>query len=401
MFGIRLQAGAVLQHLCNDSGRRGTGALASAANHDVVFTIDPAASIFGFSGTNSVYGDYVPQLPGSNESPVTGHFLVSFDPTTNTPTTIQLIGSDGYYQPTTPLTMQTSTPGITFDYTGLTWDFDSPVIPGAGGSFTADTTHFTVSEGVRNYTYAGGGGGVDPVAPYDDQVTTGTWQLSEIGAGSGNWQLSVSGYYASSLSWPSPYGSGSVHFALDATSYAQFGTDNIAELAPTDTSASVLGGAATPGGVSINLPGPTDGGTFTAQQIPDTSGLSQAAVTAAETNPVFAASTADLSVNPQIWTVDYTGLVGGQTATLVFHYDPALLPVGLDESQLGIWHFNGTDWDFGGTVNTLDHTIAFDTTSFSPFVLGVSVPEPGTLVLAAMGAAALGVVARRRRYRQD
>ncbi len=101
-------------------------------------------------------------------------------------------------------------------------------------------------------------------------------------------------------------------------------------------------------------------------------------------NPIFAASTADLSVHPQIWDVEYTGLQKGQDATLVFHYDPSLLPAGTDQSQLGIWHFNTTAnaWQFGGTVNTTDHTITFVTGSFSPFELGVkTVPEPATIVL--------------------
>ena len=152
--------------------------------------------------------------------------------------------------------------------------------------------------------------------------------------------------------------------------------------------------------MSINLPGPTSGGTFTAQQIPNPSGLSQLAITAGQNNPVFAASTGDLSVNPQIWTVEYTGLQTGQTASLVFHYDPTLLPAGTDESKLGMWHFNGTTWDFGGTVNATDHTITFVTSSFSPFELGISVPEPSTFMLAGLGVAGLGFAAVRKKLRR-
>ncbi len=363
--------------------------VASAATQNVVFTINPAGSNFSYSGTNNVYGSYVPQSPGSDMSSVTGHFVVNFDPTTNSPTSIQLIGNDGYYEQTTPLAVQTATPGIVYDYSGLSWDFSSPVLNGVGGSFAADTTNFNVAAGTLNASFSDGTSGSSPVAPYANHVTAGTWQLTEVGAGTGNWQLSIAGHFTTSLGWKAPYGNGEHTFTLNATSTAHFGADNIATLSPADVVASVLGGASTPGGVSINLPGASSGGTFTAQLIPNETGLSQLAIAAAQNNPVFAASTADLAANPQIWTVDYTGLLPGQVATLIFHYDPALLPGGIDESQLGIWHFNGTTWDFGGTVNTTDHTVTFDTTNFSPFELGVSVPEPSTIVLAGIGLLAL------------
>ena len=153
--------------------------------------------------------------------------------------------------------------------------------------------------------------------------------------------------------------------------------------------------------MSINFGSPTNGGTFTAQQIPNATGLSQQAIAAAQNNPIFAASTGDLSVNPQIWSVDYTGLQTGQSATLVFHYDPSLLPAGTDQSTLGIWHFDkiANAWVFGGTVDTTDHTISFTTSSFSPFELGVkATPEPATIVLFGLGLAALAAARLRRRH---
>ncbi len=399
MFGIRLQSGRFCGCVAATLVSAWMACGASAATQDVVFTIDPAASSFSLSGSNNVYGNYVPQAQGSDVSSVTGHFLVRFDPTTNAPATIQFIGNDGYYEQTTPLALKTSTPGVSFNYSNLSWDFSSPILTGSGGTFPANTTHFDVTGGTGHADFSDGSTTTYPIAPYDDHVTTGNWQLTEQGAGTGNWQLSVSGTYVTTLGWRNPYGSGPETFTLNATSTAHFGAGNIATLAPTDTSASVLGGASTPGGVSITLPGPSNGGTLTAQQIPNPSGLSQAAITAGESNPVFAASTGDLSVNPQIWTVEYTGLLAGQTATLVFHYDTSLLPVGTDESKLGIWHYNGSTWDFGGTVNTLDHTITFDTTSFSPFVLGLAVPEPSTFVLAGLGIVGLAGMALRKKYR--
>ena len=125
-------------------------------------------------------------------------------------------------------------------------------------------------------------------------------------------------------------------------------------------------------------------------------------------DPIFAASTGDLSAHPQIWTTEYTGLQSGQSATLVFSYDPSMLPAGTDQSKLGIWHFvenaQGTSgtWQFGGTVDTTNHTITFVTNSFSPFDLGINaVPEPSSFALLGVGiAGVLGYGLRKRRGRK-
>ncbi len=93
---------------------------------------------------------------------------------------------------------------------------------------------------------------------------------------------------------------------------------------------------------------------------------------------------------PQIWDVQYSGDLNGTSVTLTFHYDPLLLPGGTDESQLGIWHYNTFvgEWQFGGVVNTADHTISYTTDNFSPFELGVAVvPEPSTMGLLVLGVA--------------
>jgi hypothetical protein len=361
-------------------------AFAFADNQQVVFTIEQNQSTFQYSTTGGMYGTYAPVSPGSDTTSVSGHFLVSFNPLTDNPTSIQFIGGDGYYQQDGPMIVQSVSPGVQINYSGLSWDFDSPVLSGTGGVYPANTTHFTVLGGGLTETYTDNSSAFFPATPYDADVTAGQWTLAETGGpGSGDWTLSVSGHYTEP-DGEGPRGSTGT-FTLNAVSTAHFGTSNVTTVAPTATQASVLGGASTPGGVTMDLNGATNGGTFTAQQIPNSGGLSQQAIAAAQNNPVFGLSTSSLSVDPQIWTVDYTGLQAGQSATLVFHYDPSLLPAGTDQSTLGMWHFNKitNSWEFGGTVDTTNHTITFVTSSFSPFELGRAVPEPSTIALVAGG----------------
>jgi hypothetical protein len=76
-----------------------------------------------------------------------------------------------------------------------------------------------------------------------------------------------------------------------------------------------------------------------------------------------------------LWEI--TGGTGFQgTAQLTFAYDPALLPVGFDETQLAIAHLEGGIWELlTGAVDADANTITVETDSFSPFSL-VSMPEP-------------------------
>ena len=276
----------------------------------------------------------------------------------------------------------------------LVWDFSSPVINGTSGVFPGTTTSFGVASGGIAYAYPPASPQFATYVGSTGSLTAGTWTLTQSQPGSGNWTLSMNGSYTYS------YNSGVTTGSLTATgniiASAQFGAANLTTV-PTPISgpveAQVLGGAGTVGGVTIDFGQNTTGGSLSVQQVPGMTALTPAAIAAGQSNPIFALSTSDTSIGaPQIWSVDFGGSLNGGTATLVFHYDPADLPAGTDQTKLGIWHFdkNTDQWEFGGTVNTTDHTISFATTSFSPFDLGVRpVPEPSTFVLLGLGLLAL------------
>jgi hypothetical protein len=225
-----------------------------------------------------------------------------------------------------------------------------------------------------------------PLNSMGNDLNGGSWTISESAPGSGDWTLSLDGqHFTHNYSLAGEEGTWGFGGTIVAT--AQFSAANIDTLGEADTQAEALGGAAATGGVSAEFSQPTGGGTFAAQQLPSQFALSQDALAAAAIDPIYTLSTATLSAAPQIWNVDFSGDLNGASATLVFNYNPALLPLGLDPQSLGIWHFNSNtnQWEFGGQVDADDHTISFQTNSFSPFQLGVVVPEPSSVVLAALG----------------
>ncbi len=372
------------------------GGVPRACAEDVIFTIDSNQSTTTWSGSDDDYGPFQELTPGSLSAPVSGHFLVRFDPLNGTPETIQFIGGDGYFQLGSPyvvapgvggsetpapanVAMTTAGGEATLVYRDLVWDFQSDPVSGTGGVFPAASTPFTVLTGELDGKDPGDSGGQNlAYEGYFTNPTGGTWTLSESSPGSGDWTLETSGYYAYTYNGFVTHGDQTATLSSVAT--AHFGAANIANVGSSDTHAEALGGSGSTGGVSVDFSGATSGGELSVQQVPDDTGLSQAAIAAAAANPIFALSTSELSVAPQIWNVQYDGSLNGGTATLVFNYDPSLLPEGVDPSTLGIWHFSKiTDqWVFGGTVDPIAHTITFQTDSFSPFQLGVNVPEPGT-----------------------
>lgn len=94
----------------------------------------------------------------------------------------------------------------------------------------------------------------------------------------------------------------------------------------------------------------------------------------------------------QAWELDFTGEFS-EAITLMFGYDDSDLTV--DEQTLGIYHLldDGSFEVLMGIVDDVNNTITVETTSLSPFYVGV-VPEPASAALMALGGLAL---VRRRR----
>ncbi len=231
-----------------------------APAEQVIFTINPNLSSFSLSGADATYGPFQGQSPGSLTAPLTGHFLVDFDPLAQTPPTIQLIGGHGYYEPTSPylaspgiggsgppalanVAGQTAGGEFAWAYRNLVWDFNSAALTGANGLFPGDTTYFNVTKGSveSGYTSPAVSGSSSLVSSgYTSHMTTGNWTLSESSSGSGDWTGAGSCNYYYTYNTGITHGTASA--APNVISTAHFGTANIAPpVAPTDTHTAVDG----------------------------------------------------------------------------------------------------------------------------------------------------------------
>ncbi len=201
-----------------------TPALALPVN--VIFTIESNISAESWSGTDDTYGTYSPQFTGSLTTPVAGNFVVSFDPSTDTPTSIQLVSNfsdpnnnNGYFGLQTnpgsflpygtPANLGGQSGPIQFAIRDLVWNFNSPVLNAtstAGLTSTYDlvydhtigapqTTAFKVTAGGIDVTTASATGHSTYVNSIDNIDTGSTWTLSESAAGSGDWTLTLNGAY--------------------------------------------------------------------------------------------------------------------------------------------------------------------------------------------------------------
>jgi PEP-CTERM motif len=209
----------------------------------------------------------------------------------------------------------------------------------------------------------------------------------------GNWQVAFTGQVVATYEDAFSALQGTVTYVAQLVATAHF--DSASNIAPVSAgisqSTNVIGGATQTGGIDLSFADVTTAGDVTAQAI-DTTGLSLPAIEALSSVTNFQLAG---SATAQIWNVSFDGAFTG-TATLTFNYDPVLAGAG----TLSILHFNETlgEWEnLGGTVDTLNHTITVDTTSFSPFALVVAVPEPSSWVLGALACGSLALVRRRRR----
>jgi hypothetical protein len=145
------------------------------------------------------------------------------------------------------------------------------------------------------------------------------------------------------------------------------------------------GGLASVGGIQVNPSMITTDGSLTSTFATTTAanlGQTIGATAAQQINFALAGSTV------QAWDIQFTGTLQG-LSTVVFHYDPTLIG-SIPEMDLRIEHYENGAWvvPTGQVVDTVAHTITFQTDGFSPFVLAQT-PEPSALVLLSMGVVAL------------
>jgi hypothetical protein len=386
--------------------------LPAVSANDIIMAVDPTQSQITLSAVDSLFGSSVTQAAGSDTTNVSGHFLVDFDAVSpGGPASIQFIpghGSSAYndtgaganFQPSNlpaNFALQNGAGTSTLALRQLSWDWNSaPLGVTSSGQFASSGMQFNVLAGQEDVSNSNLGNQSFNAVGFSSNLSSGTSTLQQTTPGA--WQLAINFTYVDTQSLGGETSTLTYTGTIHAS--AMFGAANVANVDPSmNPTADVLGGSAQVGGVSAMFDPSGTAGTFSAQQIPF-AGLSNAAIAAAKQNPVFALSTSNLSVTPQIWDVQYSGILG-LGIQLTFHYDPSLLPLGTDESKLGIWHYDSSSnmWQFGGTVDTVDHTIIYFANSLSPFELGLKVPEPSTIVLAGLGVLGLGFATLRKKNR--
>jgi len=128
------------------------------------------------------------------------------------------------------------------------------------------------------------------------------------------------------------------------------------------------GGSGVPGGIDYEFENvETEGTCFSDFSRPDEAEL-QVRIARGEFTPFTFQSP---SQPAQVWNVEFSGSYTG-TVNVDFGYDASLLPPGLDESGLAVYHFTGGAWvKLAGAANPLTRSIGVSTATLGEFALGV------------------------------
>lgn len=156
------------------------------------------------------------------------------------------------------------------------------------------------------------------------------------------------------------------------------------------------GGSGVPGGIDYEFENvETEGTCFSDFSRPDGAEL-QVRIAQGEFTPFTFQSPSQPS---QVWNVEFSGSYTG-TVTVNFGYDASLLPPGLDESGLAIYHFTGGAWvKLAGAANPLTHSIGVSTATLGEFALGVDALTTFTIA-ATPGPASSGTITGAGSYAQ-
>ncbi len=217
----------------------------------VVFTIDSSQSSMTWGG--SLNGStFQQQAAGSLVAPLSGHFVVSFDPLNSAPADIQFVPTGGFYAagntgnwiPDDSGNTAVSEPanfggitanGLTVAVRDLDWDFftDTPISPtsstASSSSYDAAQTSFNVlSGGMVGYIPFFGPQALDFTGSVD-HLTSGSWTMTETSPG--NWSLDLTRrlqYHAFGFGFvahPVPLHDRSLDRALRSAEYRPCGSD--------------------------------------------------------------------------------------------------------------------------------------------------------------------------------